>query len=49
MSGGTLNHKARESWENDLFGGVYNKSTGRDRVKYGVLNIVKDVRGIKVC
>lgn len=38
----------RRSWEERLFPGIYSNSEGRDRVKYGVLNAVKDPRGISV-
>jgi hypothetical protein len=49
MSGGVLSHQSRISWEDDLFGKVYHTSNGRDRVKYGVLNVLKDIRGSKCC
>lgn len=49
MSGGCLSHPSRVQWEDALFGKVYHSSNGRDRVKYGVLNIVKDTHGIKCC
>lgn len=43
MSGG------RRGWESRLFNKLYDSSTGFDRVKYGVLNIVKDPAGIASC
>ncbi len=32
-----------------MFNSVYHKSKDRDRVKYGVLNIVSDPSGVKAC
>ena len=48
-SGGTLNHSKRKTWENRLFAGHYDNSSAFDRCKYGVLNIVHDLHGIRKC
>ena len=36
----------REKWERDLFGGEYDEAEGRERCKYGVLNVMNDFRGV---
>uniref|UniRef100_A0A7S1G8D8 Uncharacterized protein n=1 Tax=Bicosoecida sp. CB-2014 TaxID=1486930 RepID=A0A7S1G8D8_9STRA len=46
---GSLNSQMRVDWENRLFGGVYGSvddTKGFERVKYGVLNVVNDPKGI---
>ena len=48
-SHGSRDLKARKTWENNIFNNIYDKAEGRDRVKYGVLNIVGDIRGVKSC
>ena len=48
-SHGSRDLKARKTWENNIFNNIYDKAEGRDRVKYGVLNIVGDIRGVKNC
>ena len=47
-SGGTLNHSKRKSWEKSAFRRAHN-SSAFDRCKYGVLNIVHDLHGIRKC
>ena len=46
---GTLSTSARTAWEDGLFGRIYHKSPGFERVKYGVLNIVQDPNGVQAC
>ena len=48
-SRGTLSHDTRRGWERRMFGGIYDKSNGFERVKYGVLNMVNDPKGIESC
>lgn len=48
-SGGTLCRKTRIGWEDKIFDSIYHHSNDFDRVKYGVLNIVNDPRGVKSC
>ena len=48
-SSGSLDLTARKSWEDRIFNKIYHKSPPVDRVKYGVLNIVGDSRGVKAC
>ena len=48
-SKGTLSHTTRTQWENRMFKGIYDKSTGYDRVKYGVLNTPNSPNGISAC
>jgi len=48
-SGGLLKPAVREKWERDLFGGAYDKATGFERPKYGVLNVMNDYRGVVKC
>lgn len=49
-SRGTLSHSTRREWEGRIFDNIYEKrSSGFDRVKYGVLNIVNDPYGINSC
>merc|ERR1719326_1066858 len=48
-SGGLLKPAVREKWERDLFGGEYDKASGFDRCKYGVLNVMNDYRGVVKC
>ena len=48
-SHGSRDLVARSSWENNIFNNIYKNAEGPDRVKYGVLNIVGDIRGVKSC
>ncbi|XP_078367212.1 uncharacterized protein LOC144651186 isoform X2 [Oculina patagonica] len=48
-SGGSTDKVARKSWEDRIFNNAYNSSSPSERVKYGVLNIVGDPRGVKKC
>lgn len=48
-SGGSIDLTARSSWEDRIFNGHYNPASPFDRVKYGVLNIVGDGKGVKSC
>jgi hypothetical protein len=48
-SGGLLNLEVRKKWEKDLFGGCYDHAEGKDRVKYGVQNVMNDQRGVVAC
>mmetsp|Transcript_22777 Transcript_22777/g.43783 ORF Transcript_22777/g.43783 Transcript_22777/m.43783 type:complete len:601 (-) Transcript_22777:36-1838(-) len=43
---GSNNLEKRKAWEDRLFQGIYDKAEPRDRVKYGVLNMVNDPCGI---
>lgn len=47
-SGGStdLSMGGRKGWESRLFNKLYDDSGGFERVKYGVLNIVRDPHGI---
>lgn len=47
-SGGRLNLELRRAWERDLFCSAYEAPdvTPFDRVKYGVLNVMNDYRGV---
>lgn len=47
-SGGILSSESRLQWEKVLFNGIYDKSEGHDKVKYGALNITNS-NGIKSC
>ncbi|KAL9974559.1 hypothetical protein ACROYT_G011609 [Oculina patagonica] len=47
--GGSTDMVARKSWEDRIFNNAYNSSSPSERVKYGVLNIVGDPRGVKKC
>jgi len=49
LSGGCMNLQARRSWEDRLFDEMYADAKGRHRVKYGVLNILNDPRGVASC
>ena len=40
------NYPARENWENNLFDNIYDKCDPRDRVKYGVINILNSKKGV---
>jgi hypothetical protein len=46
---GTLSTSARTAWEDGLFGHIYHRSSGFERVKYGVCNIVNDPNGVQAC
>jgi len=48
-SGGSTDMVARKSWEDRIFNNAYHRSPPSDRVKYGVLNIVGDPRGVRSC
>lgn len=48
-SGGSLSHELRLKWEKTLFNGIYDKSKGYEKVKYGVLNITNNPEGTKSC
>jgi hypothetical protein len=48
-SGGCTDLRIRSSWEDRIFNKIYASSLPVDRVKYGVLNIVGDPRGVKSC
>ena len=48
-SHGSRDLESRKSWENNIFNNIYKNANGKDRVKYGVLNIVGDIRGVKSC
>lgn len=48
-SGGSTCLSARTSWEDRMFNRLYRHSPPVDRVKYGVLNIVGDPRGVRSC
>jgi len=39
----------RIQWENRMFNHIYDKSNPSERVKYGVLNILKDPYGVSTC
>merc|ERR1719265_1492751 len=39
----------RKTWERSLFGDAYENSPPFDRVKYGVLNVFGDYRGVSSC
>jgi len=41
--------EARKSWEDRIFNNAYQSSPPSERVKYGVLNIVGDPRGVRKC
>lgn len=45
-SRGTLSSAARLSWEKNLFRGVYDISTGPEKVKYGALNLLNCKNGV---
>ena len=45
-SGGTLSHFKRNEWEDNLFANKYRDKDPRAKVKYGVLNIVNDPKGM---
>jgi hypothetical protein len=49
ISGGTLCHESRILWEDRLFNNIYHSANKADRVKYGVLNIVNDPFGVRIC
>jgi len=44
-----MNLQARRSWEDRLFDGMYSDSKPKDRVKYGVLNVLADPHGVASC
>lgn len=48
-SRGNLSHESRREWEKRLFGNAYRDAEAFDRVKYGVLNVVNDPAGVRVC
>ncbi|RMX50270.1 hypothetical protein pdam_00018200, partial [Pocillopora damicornis] len=48
-SGGSTDIVARKSWEDRIFNSAYHDSNPSERVKYGVLNIVGDPRGVRSC
>lgn len=48
-SGGSTDLVARKSWEDRIFKKSYKHSSPSERVKYGVLNIVGDPRGVRSC
>ena len=48
-SGGSNDVSARAGWEKKIFGGHYDRATPAERVKYGVLNVVRDPCGIEAC
>ncbi|XP_022793694.1 uncharacterized protein LOC111332596 [Stylophora pistillata] len=48
-SGGSTDVVARKSWEDRIFNSAYHYSNPSERVKYGVLNIVGDPRGVRSC
>ena len=48
-SHGSRDLTARKRWEDNIFNNVYRDSKPVDRVKYGVLNIVGDICGVKSC
>jgi hypothetical protein len=45
-SSGTLSRVVRSVWEDSLFGKTYAAAADSERVKYGVLNITGDSRGV---
>jgi len=48
-SGGSRDLTARKSWEDRMFHKIYQTARPDERVKYGVLNIVGDIKGVKAC
>ena len=46
-SGGCKSQEKRKVWENYLFGNSYDFATGKERIKYGVMNFVNDHRGFE--
>lgn len=48
-SHGSLDRNARTEWENRMFNRIYHNAKAFDRVKYGVLNIVRDPFGVQAC
>ena len=48
-SHGSRDLGARSRWEDNIFKNIYRDAKGEDRVKYGVLNIVGDINGVKSC
>jgi len=48
-SSGSTYMEARKSWEDRIFNKAYHSSPPSERVKYGVLNIVGDPRGVRKC
>ncbi|KAI6656396.1 Prolyl 4-hydroxylase subunit alpha-1-like [Oopsacas minuta] len=48
-SHGSRDLVARSRWEDNIFNNIYKNVKGADRVKYGVLNIVGDICGVKNC
>ena len=41
--------KSRVAWESKLFGTHYDNSKAFERCKYGVLNILSDIKGVPSC
>jgi len=48
-SSGSTDLSARGGWEDNCFGAIYRGASPSDRVKYGVLNIVRDPTGVQAC
>lgn len=48
-SSGCLSRQTREGWENRMFNSIYDKAPDSHRVKYGVLNLANDPRGVTSC
>ena len=48
-SHGSRDLGARSRWEDNIFNNIYRDVKPIDRVKYGVLNIVGDINGVKSC
>ncbi|KAJ1558685.1 hypothetical protein HK096_007394 [Nowakowskiella sp. JEL0078] len=49
-SGGMLSNPTRITWEDRLFNKLYpHDCKPMERVKYGVLNVVSDPRGVQIC
>jgi len=48
-SSGSTDLTARSGWEDNCFGRIYSNAKPLDRVKYGVLNIVRDPVGVTAC
>jgi hypothetical protein len=46
-SRGALSESSRLDWEKNLFDGIYDKSTGPEKVKYGAVNVLSDQFGVK--
>ena len=44
-----LSNTTRAQWEDALFGNAYKGANGFDRCKYGVLNMLRDINGVKCC